>query len=101
MRMRGVEKQNSVVVTSAMLGVFRSHQETRQEFMSLVANGMPSLTARPERIDVRRPGRIDEPADESVTPGTSHRCSCTTGAAWNRPRGVLTAVGRPPGPLER
>ena len=40
MRMRGVEKQNSVVVTSAMLGVFRSHQETRQEFMTLVLNGM-------------------------------------------------------------
>ena len=36
MRMRGVEKQNSVVVTSAMLGVFRSKQETRQEFMSFV-----------------------------------------------------------------
>jgi GTP cyclohydrolase I len=39
MRMRGVEKQNSVVVTSAMLGVFRSHQETRQEFMTFVHNG--------------------------------------------------------------
>ena len=39
MRMRGVEKQNSVVVTSAMLGVFRSHQETRQEFMTLVNSG--------------------------------------------------------------
>jgi len=38
MRMRGVEKQNSVVVTSTMLGVFRSHQETRQEFMALVHN---------------------------------------------------------------
>jgi len=38
MRMRGVEKQNSAVVTSAMLGVFRSHQETRQEFMTLVHN---------------------------------------------------------------
>ena len=36
MRMRGVEMQNSLVVTSAMLGVFRSHQETRQEFMTLV-----------------------------------------------------------------
>jgi GTP cyclohydrolase I len=36
MRMRGVEKQNSVVVTSAMLGTFRTHQETRQEFMTLV-----------------------------------------------------------------
>jgi GTP cyclohydrolase I len=39
MRMRGVEKQNSVVVTSAMLGVFRSHQETRSEFMTLVNSG--------------------------------------------------------------
>lgn len=39
MRMRGVEKQNSAVTTSAMLGIFRSHHETRQEFMNLVANG--------------------------------------------------------------
>jgi len=36
MRMRGVEKPNSVVVTSAMLGSFRTHQATRQEFMTLV-----------------------------------------------------------------
>ncbi len=36
MRMRGVEKQNSVMVTSAMLGVFRSRYETRQEFMTLI-----------------------------------------------------------------
>ena len=39
MRMRGVEKQNSVVVTSAMLGTFRTHHETRQEFMTLLQNG--------------------------------------------------------------
>jgi GTP cyclohydrolase IA len=39
MRMRGVEKQNSYVTTSAMLGVFRSHVETRQEFMNLLRNG--------------------------------------------------------------
>jgi GTP cyclohydrolase I len=36
MRMRGVEKQNSTVVTSAMLGAFREHQETREEFMTLI-----------------------------------------------------------------
>ena len=36
MRMRGVEKQNSVVVTSAMLGVFREHETTRAEFMNLI-----------------------------------------------------------------
>jgi GTP cyclohydrolase I len=38
MRMRGVEKQNSYVTTSAMLGVFRTHFETRQEFMNLLHN---------------------------------------------------------------
>jgi GTP cyclohydrolase IA len=38
MRMRGVEKQNSYVTTSAMLGVFRTHQGTRQEFMNLLRN---------------------------------------------------------------
>lgn len=39
MRMRGVEKQNSYVTTSAMLGVFRTHFETRQEFMNLLRSG--------------------------------------------------------------
>jgi GTP cyclohydrolase IA len=39
MRMRGVEKQNSWVTTSAMLGVFRTRFETRQEFMNLLRNG--------------------------------------------------------------
>jgi GTP cyclohydrolase IA len=39
MRMRGVEKQNSFVTTSAMLGVFRTNHETRQEFMTLIRNG--------------------------------------------------------------
>ncbi len=36
MIMRGVEKQNSVAVTSAMLGVFRSAQRTREEFLTLI-----------------------------------------------------------------
>ena len=36
MRMRGVEKQNSLIITSALLGVFRSRQETRSEFMNLI-----------------------------------------------------------------
>ncbi len=36
MIMRGVEKQNSVAVTSAMLGVFRKEIETREEFLALV-----------------------------------------------------------------
>jgi len=36
MRMRGVEKQNSVVLTSAMLGAFRTRQATREEFTTLI-----------------------------------------------------------------
>jgi GTP cyclohydrolase I len=36
MIMRGVEKQNSKAVTSAMLGIFRTKSETRMEFMSLI-----------------------------------------------------------------
>jgi GTP cyclohydrolase I len=38
MLMRGVEKQHSGTVTSAMLGAFRSRKETRDEFLSLVAH---------------------------------------------------------------
>ena len=37
MMMRGVEKQHSGAVTSAMLGAFREHKETRDEFLSLVS----------------------------------------------------------------
>lgn len=35
MIMRGVEKQNSVAMTSAMLGVFRDDDRTREEFLTL------------------------------------------------------------------
>ena len=37
MMMRGVEKQNSTMLTSSVLGVFRDHLATREEFLSLVA----------------------------------------------------------------
>jgi GTP cyclohydrolase I len=36
MMMRGVEKQHSAAVTSAMFGVFRDEHETREEFLSLI-----------------------------------------------------------------
>lgn len=36
MMMRGVEKQNSVMTTSVMLGSFRDEQTTRHEFLTLV-----------------------------------------------------------------
>ena len=36
MMMRGVEKQNSVLTTSSVLGSFHSDASTRAEFMNLV-----------------------------------------------------------------
>jgi GTP cyclohydrolase I len=42
MMMRGVEKQHSGAVTSAMLGAFRDRKETRDEFLSLVSNSKQS-----------------------------------------------------------
>ncbi|MGZ8393405.1 MAG: GTP cyclohydrolase I FolE [Nitrospira sp.] len=36
MMMRGVEKQNTVAVSSSMLGVFRTQQQTREEFLKLI-----------------------------------------------------------------
>jgi GTP cyclohydrolase I len=38
MMMRGVEKQHSGAMTSAMLGAFRHRKETRDEFLSLVSH---------------------------------------------------------------
>ena len=44
MSMRGVEKQNSVAVTSAMLGVFREDARTRSEFLELIKR--PNIAQR-------------------------------------------------------
>ncbi|MGE3705807.1 MAG: GTP cyclohydrolase I FolE [Vicinamibacterales bacterium] len=45
MSMRGVEKQNSFAVTSAMLGAFRTNARTRMEFLELIKlrNAIPGL----------------------------------------------------------
>jgi GTP cyclohydrolase I len=40
MAMRGVEKQNSYAVTSAMLGTFRTDARTRSEFLTLIRGGL-------------------------------------------------------------
>jgi len=40
MIMRGVEKLNSIATTSAMVGVFRENERTRQEFLSLIKNDL-------------------------------------------------------------
>src|SRR5512145_830926 len=52
MSMRGVEKQNSFAVTSAMLGVFRDDARTRMEFLELIKR--PELHTR--RLMTPMPG---------------------------------------------
>ncbi|HVO66273.1 MAG TPA: GTP cyclohydrolase I, partial [Syntrophales bacterium] len=41
MMMRGVQKQNSMLITSSLLGVFRDNPATRHEFLSLVSRPKP------------------------------------------------------------
>jgi len=41
MMMRGVEKQNSMMKTSVMLGAFRNSAQTRNEFLALLHNHRP------------------------------------------------------------
>jgi GTP cyclohydrolase I len=43
MAMRGVEKQNSFAVTSAMLGAFRENARTRSEFLELIRRRATSM----------------------------------------------------------
>jgi len=47
MSMRGIEKQNSFAVTSAMLGAFRDNARTRNEFLELIRHRptVPSAAA--------------------------------------------------------
>lgn len=45
MAMRGVEKQNSHTITSAMLGAFRDNARTRMEFLELLKQRSPALGA--------------------------------------------------------
>jgi len=44
MMMRGVEKQNSKTITSAMRGTFLDDQRTRDEFLRLITSAHPPLS---------------------------------------------------------
>jgi GTP cyclohydrolase IA len=59
MSMRGVEKQNSVAVTSAMAGVFRDSARTRMEFLELVKLSGAALNLR-EGVSSTLAGVIEE-----------------------------------------
>ena len=55
MAMRGVEKQNSKAITSAMHGLFRTDARTRMEFLNLLRPGVETAFAgSPERMDHER-----------------------------------------------
>ena len=43
MMMRGVEKQNSVMLTSAVLGALREKAAAREEFLSLIGRSIPAV----------------------------------------------------------
>jgi len=43
MMMRGVQKHGSIMVTSCMLGTFRSDSRTRSEFLNLVSRPRPEM----------------------------------------------------------
>jgi GTP cyclohydrolase I len=54
MSMRGVEKQDSTAVTSAMLGAFQTQARTRMEFLELIRRpeiAGPTAAARLSCID--------------------------------------------------
>src|ERR1700726_1645167 len=51
MMMRGVEKQHSAAVTSAMFGCFRTEEETRSEFLSLIGNRPNGVERWPKACD--------------------------------------------------
>ncbi len=50
MAMRGVEKQNSFAVTSAMLGAFRTSTRTRNEFLELIKHRSMPVSATLPRV---------------------------------------------------
>jgi GTP cyclohydrolase I len=52
MAMRGVEKQNSYTITSAMLGAFRENARTRMEFLELLKH---RASAAPLNISATTP----------------------------------------------
>ena len=90
MSMRGVEKQNSFAVTSAMLGVFRDNARTRMEFLELIKH-------RGDRADRRCPPAAAWPASTTdmralrslSLPG---RARCWRGAGASRRRADARAA---------
>ena len=69
MAMRGVEKQNSYTITSAMLGAFRDNARTRMEFLELLKLRTPVIGSGARSDDV---GWRDVPRRRLVTEARKH-----------------------------
>ncbi len=61
MSMRGVEKQNSLTVTSSMLGVFRDDARTRHEFLELIRRAPKGLEEFSATFDAEVPEVLPRP----------------------------------------
>ena len=89
MSMRGVEKQNSFAVTSAMLGAFRDNARTRMEFLELIKlrSGRPGLREQCRRREprLRATSRPSPPSSSSRptrrSPPAACRCCGSTAPA--------------------
>ena len=62
MAMRGVEKQNSFAITSAMLGGFQNDARTRMEFLELIRR--PDLQSRASQWHIPIPHRLPDGGDD-------------------------------------
>ena len=94
MSMRGVEKQNSFAVTSAMLGAFRDNARTRMEFLELIklrSAAPPFVDGVPAELRVHRRGLEVGHTDRHELPAIiccARRLSCRgvgVGLRRNRP----------------
>jgi len=105
MMMRGVEKQNAKAVTSAMLGVFRTRESTRMEFLELIKPNLKHCTIAvggrsfPQWEDApSRSGRTHLPC----IPGLHQVCPPLAGMSHPYGNFPATAGGvRPAGALHR
>lgn len=108
MMMRGVEKQESITLTSSFLGAFDRDMSLRQEFYSALGSGKNPLPTSLEPRETRRPRAVEPPlapAGPGARAGSRphpDRVGVFTGASRAVPRGKYPRrVGPRPGSYRR